>query len=71
MANGWTPERKKRQADLIQGWKPWEKSTGPKSIEGKNIVSRNAWQGGVRQVMRGLSAELRQQRRSLSEFKSC
>jgi hypothetical protein len=35
MANGWKPERKTRQAALIQEWKPWEQSSGPKSVEGK------------------------------------
>lgn len=41
MANGWTPERRARQAELIRTWRPWEKSTGPKTDEGKAIVSRN------------------------------
>jgi hypothetical protein len=41
MANGWTPERRARQASLIRTWKPWEKSTGPKTDEGKAIVSQN------------------------------
>ena len=31
MANGWTPERKARQAELIRNWKPWERSTGPRT----------------------------------------
>ena len=31
MANAWTPERKARQSELIRKWKPWERSTGPKS----------------------------------------
>jgi hypothetical protein len=41
MANGWTPERRARQAALIRTWKPWEKSTGPKTEGGKAVVSRN------------------------------
>jgi len=41
MANGWTPERRARQAAMIRTWKPWEKSTGPKTDEGKAIVSKN------------------------------
>ena len=39
--NGWTPERRARQAELIRKWKPWEKSTGPKTDEGRAVVSRN------------------------------
>jgi len=41
MANGWTPERRARQAAMIRTWKPWEKSTGPKTDEGKAVVSHN------------------------------
>ena len=66
MVNGWTPERRKRQAELIIGWAPWAKSTGPKSPEGKAVVARNAWRGGHRQQLRELSkmlnAEIRQAR---------
>ena len=40
-SNGWTPERRARQAELIRAWKPWEQSTGPKSPEGKAIASAN------------------------------
>jgi hypothetical protein len=40
MANGWTPERRARQSELILRWKPWEKSTGPKSSDGKTKVSQ-------------------------------
>lgn len=53
--SGWTQERRQRQAELIRGWKPWEQSTGPKTIEGKGKVSRNAWKGGYREAMRGLA----------------
>jgi len=58
--NGWTPERKKRAAELIQRWRPWEKSTGPKTDNGKVVVSRNALKHG------GRSAETLQVRRILS-----
>jgi hypothetical protein len=42
MANGWTAERKARQAQLIRTWRPWERSTGPKTQQGKARSSRNA-----------------------------
>ena len=32
MVNGWTLERRKRQAELIRQWKPWAKSTGPQQV---------------------------------------
>ena len=47
MSNGWTPERRARQAELIKTWRPWEQATGPRSELGKAAVARNAWKGGV------------------------
>lgn len=41
MANGWTPERKARQAALRRTWRPWESSTGARTPEGKASVLRN------------------------------
>jgi hypothetical protein len=55
MVNGWTPERRARQAELIRRWKPWDKSTGPRSAEGRQRVSRNAWSGGRRAQLRELT----------------
>ena len=55
MANGWSPERKARQAELIHRWKPWTKSTGPSTAEGTARASRNAWQGGKRALLRTMS----------------
>ncbi len=60
-ANGWTPERRQKQAELIQNWKPWERSTGPKTVEGKAKSSQNAYKGGGWKVMRELSRVLREQ----------
>ena len=42
MANGWTPERRARQALAIRTWKPWERSTGPVTDAGKASSSQNA-----------------------------
>ena len=51
---------------MIRTWRPWEQATGPKSVEGKERVARNAWRGGHRQKLRDLSsmvnAEIRQAR---------
>lgn len=72
MTKGWTEERKHRQAKAIQGWKPWARSTGPRSAEGKARVSRNAWRGGERQKLRELSkafnALFRDQRRQIERL---
>lgn len=40
--SAWTPERRARQAEVIRQTKPWERSTGPRSPEGKAISSQNA-----------------------------
>ena len=49
--SGWTDERRARQAEAIQRWAPWTKSTGPRTSVGKAVSSRNA-------VLRGRRAEL-------------
>jgi hypothetical protein len=51
----WSPERRQRQSELIRQWKPWAKSTGPRSPDGKARVSWNAWQGGQRPELRELA----------------
>ena len=70
MATTWTPERRARQAELIRQWKPWAKSTGPRSPEGRQRVGRNAWTGGHRAQLRELSklvnAEVRASRELVS-----
>ena len=38
----WTKEQREKQRQLIQKWQPWEKSTGPKTSQGKNKSSQNA-----------------------------
>ena len=58
MANGWTLERKARQAELIKTWKPWEKSTGAQTEAGKSASSQNALKHGSRSA--GVKAEHQQ-----------
>jgi hypothetical protein len=59
MSNGWTEERRARQSAAIRNWKPWERSTGPRSHQGKARVSRNADKGGKRGVLRAKIAYLK------------
>ena len=68
MANGWTKERRERQAELIRTWRPWEQSTGPRTNDGKSIVARNAYKGGVRPLLRELAKSLREQEKMLREI---
>jgi len=41
--NGWTPERRAKQREAIRRWKPWEKSTGPRTPLGKAESARNGF----------------------------
>ncbi len=56
-----TPEHRQLRAKLIRRWKPWEKSTGPRSAEGKAKIAQNASKGGWRNVLRELSRALAEQ----------
>lgn len=62
----WTPEQRQRQRELIQRWKPWEKSTGAKTTEGKKRSSQNSYKTGtsleVRELIKFLNGLLREQR---------
>ncbi len=46
--NGWTQERRLKQSEAIKCWKPWEKSTGAKTTEGKEKSKMNAYTHGAR-----------------------
>lgn len=45
---GWTAEKRARMAEMTKARKPWEKATGPKTLEGKNAVKHNALRHGFR-----------------------
>jgi hypothetical protein len=55
MANGWTSERKAKQAMLVRQWRPWERSTGPKTQRGKRKASGNVYKGGTWRLLRKLA----------------
>jgi hypothetical protein len=42
----WTPERRARQAAQIRSWRPWLRSTGPRSETGKERSALNALRHG-------------------------
>lgn len=52
ISNGWTPEHRARQAEMIRQWRPWEKSTGPVTEAGKAKSAANAKSSGVRAARR-------------------
>lgn len=74
MRTPWTPERRARQAALIRAWKPWERSTGPRTPEGKAKASRNAYKGGhwlmLRELSRLVKAEIRAGRELIERVSS-
>ena len=71
MAKGWTTERRARQAELIQAWRPWERSTGPRTDEGKARTARNGFKGGhwreLRELTKAMNQLLREQRNGLQD----
>ena len=72
MANGWTPERRQRQAELIRAWRPWERSTGPVSEEGKKRSAGNSTKHGARSARwKSLRREMREAERECRELMDC
>lgn len=73
--NGWTPERRLRQSQLIHQWKPWKKSTGAKTLAGKTVSKMNAYKEGqycadirnAKQIIRGHEIMLLQMMKSKSK----
>jgi hypothetical protein len=62
-ASGWTAERKAKQRAAIYRWRPWEKSTGPKTAAGKEATGRNSLKHGA--TTRQAKAERRTVKRLL------
>ena len=64
----WTPEERQRHRELIQRWKPWTKSTGAKTPEGKKRSRQNAYKTGksleveVMELIKYLKKLLREQK---------
>lgn len=47
-SRGWSPARRAAQAEAIRRWRPWAKSTGPKTAAGKARVAQNAAKASAR-----------------------
>lgn len=54
----WTPEQRLKQSEAIRAWKPWKKSTGAKTPQGKAISSKNATKTGESVFVRELIKEM-------------
>jgi hypothetical protein len=70
VANGWTSQRRARQAALVRQWQPWEQSTGPRTLEGKVRASQNAYKGGMWWLLRELARAMRKQRKALERIET-
>ena len=60
-----TKEHRARQAEMIHQWKPWLKSTGAKTEEGKRKSAMNAYKGGIRPKQREINKQLNEQMKAM------
>ncbi len=68
MKNGWSVERRQRQAEMIQRWQPWTQSTGPKTEQGKEISSMNALTHGSNSMSKKI--EINHIKKTLNKLKT-
>ncbi len=64
-----TPEHRAKRAELIRRWKPWEKSTGPNTSEGKARSARRGFKGGTRKILREWTRILREHAKELEKIR--
>ena len=72
MAGVWTDERRQAARERALSLRIWEKSTGPKTIEGKERSSKNAMKHGMRSAeaveFRKVMASMESERRDFSDW---
>ena len=67
--NGWTPQRRKKQAEMIRNWQPWKSSTGAKTKAGKAVSKMNAHKHGLYSAeIKALEKALRDQKRAVLNY---
>ena len=68
MKRQWTQEQRAILASQIHKWKPWTRSTGPKSPSGKAKVARNPYKGAKRVQLRAAVRVLKYAMAAQGEF---
>lgn len=63
-----TTKHRALRSALIRHWKPWEKSTGPKSPEGKERAAMRGLKGRIRPLIRELARAVAQQKMTLDKL---
>ena len=63
-----TPEHRRLMGKLVRRWKPWEKSPGPTTPDGKAKVARYPDKGGTRHLLRELGRALREQAEAMKRI---
>lgn len=53
---------------MIRRWKPWERSTGPKTEAGKRASAKRGFKGAVRQQARLVAKALKEQGEALESL---
>jgi len=60
-----TAEHRAMRSELSHQRKPWLKSTGAKTDEGKRKSAMNAYKGGIRPKQRELNKQLNEQMKAM------
>ena len=60
-----TAEHRAMRSKMIHQWKPWLKSTGAKTEEGKRKSAMNAYKGGIRPKQREINKQLNEQMKAM------
>ena len=60
-----TAEHRAMRSEMIHQWKPWRKSTGAKTEEGKRKSAMNAYKGGIRPKQREINKQLNEQMKAM------
>lgn len=66
----WDWERKRKQREVILRHKPWLKSTGPKTIEGKEKSSKNSVDHFKKLSMKAIDQIFKKQERLINLLKN-